>query len=171
MQPNRIGDAFAKPPVTFSEIRSLRLHGGYDMTPQRITWMETALQGLASWIGHRRALFRHYPLPEGALVAEAFNLLQANKPDDLILKPEYMYKNLLSTGRLPEDISGQARADLIICNADARQAGRGQNISDHVKFVFEKKRGDAPNHLINEDLRRLQSFLVSTRSLPSCGIV
>jgi hypothetical protein len=24
------------------------------MTPPRITWMETALQGLAFWIGHRR---------------------------------------------------------------------------------------------------------------------
>lgn len=129
------------------------------MTPQRITWIETALQGLAFWIGHRRALFRHYPLPEGALVAEACNLLQANKPDALILKPEYLYKNLVSTGRLPADIPGQARADLIICDADARQARRDQNISDQVKFVFEIKRGDAPNHLIKEDLRRLQSFL------------
>ncbi len=129
------------------------------MTPPRITWMETALQGLAFWIGHRRALFRHYPLPEGALVAEACNLLQANKPDDLVLKPECMYKNLVSTGRLPKDISSQARADLVVSNADARQADRGQNISDHVKFVLEVKRGDAPKHLIYEDLRRLQSFL------------
>jgi hypothetical protein len=129
------------------------------MTPPRITWMETALQGLAFWIGHRRALFRHYPLPEGALVAEACNLLQANKPDDLVLKPECMYKNLVPTGRLPKDISSQARADLVVCNANARQADRSQNISDLVKFVLEVKRGDAPKHLINEDLRRLQSFL------------
>jgi hypothetical protein len=129
------------------------------MTPPHIAWMETALQGLAFWIGHRRALFRHYPLPEGALVAEACNLLQANKPDDLVLKPECMYKNLVSTGRLPKDISRQARADLVVCNTGVRQADRGQNISAHVRFVLEVKRGDAPKHLINEDLRRLQSFL------------
>lgn len=129
------------------------------MTPPHIAWMETALQGLAFWIGHRRALFRHYPLPEGALVAEACNLLQANKPDDLVLKPEWMYKYLVPTGRLPKDISSQARADLVVCNADARQAHRSENISDHVKLVLEVKRGDAPKHLINKDLRRLQSFL------------
>lgn len=129
------------------------------MTPPHIAWMETALQGLAFWIGHRRALFRHYPLPEGALVAEACNLFQTNKTDDLVLKPECMYKNLVPTGCLPKEISRQARADLVVCDLDARQADRSQNISAHVRFVLEVKRADAPKHLINEDLRRLQGFL------------
>jgi len=134
------------------------------MTPPHIAWMETALQGLAFWIGHRRAMFRHYPLPEGALVAEACNLLQANKPDSVVLIPERMYRNLVTTGKLPEDISSQARADLVVCDLDARQADRNQNISNYVKFVLEVKRGDATERLIKEDLRRLQSFLQASPS-------
>lgn len=129
------------------------------MTPLHLSWMEAPLQGLAFWIGHRRALFRHYPLPEGALVAEACNLLQANKPDDVVLRPEYMYKNLVPTGNLPKDISSQSRADLVVCDVGARHTDRAQNISNQVRFVLEVKRGDAPKHLINKDLRRLQSFL------------
>ena len=54
------------------------------MTPSNLSWMEATLQGLAFWIGHRRAFFRHYPLPEEALVAEDCNFLQENKPDDVV---------------------------------------------------------------------------------------
>ena len=45
--------------------------------PERQKWLENALQGLAFWIGHRHSLFNGYPLVEGALVAEACNLIQA----------------------------------------------------------------------------------------------
>jgi hypothetical protein len=41
-------------------------------------WAERALQGLAFWIGCRHSLYAHYPLSEGALVAEACNLIYAN---------------------------------------------------------------------------------------------
>ena len=64
--------------------------------PERQKWLEHALQGLAFWIGHRHSLFNRYPLPEGALVAEACNLIEANIPPEIILLPECMYKNLVT---------------------------------------------------------------------------
>jgi hypothetical protein len=66
--------------------------------PERQVWLEHALQGLAFWIGHRHSLFRDYPLSEGALVAEACNLIQANLPRELVLMPECVYKNLVKAG-------------------------------------------------------------------------
>ncbi len=45
------------------------------------SWVERALQGVAYWMGHRRCLYRDYPLSEGALVAEVCNLIYANLPD------------------------------------------------------------------------------------------
>ena len=45
------------------------------------TWLERALQGLTYWTGHRRCLYRNYPLAEAAFVAELCNLIQANLPD------------------------------------------------------------------------------------------
>jgi hypothetical protein len=43
-------------------------------------WIGRTLQGLAFWIGHRHALYHDHQIPEGALVAEACNLIQANLP-------------------------------------------------------------------------------------------
>lgn len=93
--------------------------------PQRQEWLEHALQGIAFWIGHRHSLFKDYPLPEGALVAEACNLIQANLPADLILMPELMYKNLVSTSSRPQNF-GQERADLVLCAIAAKNIGRGR---------------------------------------------
>jgi hypothetical protein len=67
--------------------------------PKRQKWLEHALQGLAFWIGHRHSFFNSYHLTEGALVAEACNLIQANLPKhQLTLLPECMYKNLVAHG-------------------------------------------------------------------------
>jgi len=48
---------------------------------KRPIWAIRALQGVTFWIGHRRCLYKQYPLAEGALVAELCNLFVA----DLIL--------------------------------------------------------------------------------------
>jgi len=42
---------------------------------KRPRWTQRALQGVAYWMGHRRCLYRDYPLSEGALVAEVCNLI------------------------------------------------------------------------------------------------
>lgn len=128
--------------------------------PERQRWLETALQGLAFWIGHRHSMYRHYPLPEGALVAEACNLIQANLSDSLVLFPECMYRNLVAVGESVAGVGNQARADLVICDSIANGIGRDGNLSGHVRFVLEVKRGGASPQSINEDLSRLHSLLL-----------
>lgn len=81
------------------------------------------MQGLAFWMGHRQALFRSYPLVEGALVAEACNLIQANLSSGMILLPECMYKNIVPKGANLGDVTGQSRADLVVCDESAKKLG------------------------------------------------
>jgi hypothetical protein len=127
--------------------------------PERQFWLEHALQGLAFWIGHRHSLFKDYPLSEGALVAEACNLIQANIPPDLVLLPECMYRNLVPSGVVVQGVGDHARADLVLCNAAARQIGREGNVSAHTRFVIEVKRGSASQAAFYEDLSRLHAYL------------
>jgi len=122
--------------------------------PERPKWLEVALQGLAYWMGHRQSLFGTYPLTEGAMVAEACNLIFANLSPGLALLPERLYKNL--TNPFVNPFPGQlVRADLVICNDTVNQDDINANISGHVKYVIEVKRGSASNQLINADLKRL----------------
>lgn len=139
--------------------------------PERQRWLEHALQGLAFWIGHRHSLFRGYPLGEGALVAEACNLIQANLPHGLVLLPECMYANLVKRGASVADTGELARADLVLCDDAARKIGRNGNIAPHTRFVIEVKRADAPSKLINEDLRRLHAYLQAVKSGPRCFLI
>jgi hypothetical protein len=127
--------------------------------PKRPEWLEHALQGLAFWMGHRHSLFKDYPLPEGALVAEACNLIQANLPADLVLMPECLYRNLVPQGAAVTGVAALARADLVLCAAEAKGVGREGNISAHTKFVIEVKRGNAGPQSIDEDLCRLHNYL------------
>jgi len=103
------------------------------------------------WIGHRHSFFRTYPLPEGAFVAEACNLIQANLPTKMILLPECMYRNLVPSGIEIDGVTGQSRADLVICDDLARTIGRNGNIAEHVNFVIEVKRGSATKGEIDAD--------------------
>lgn len=132
--------------------------------PERQKWLEHALQGLAFWIGHRHSLFSGYPLAEGALVAEACNLIQANLPNQLVLLPECLYRNLVPVGTNILDVKGQSRADLVICSDVARDVGREGNVSEFVKFVIEVKRGSAPKREIDSDLQRLHNFLACSKN-------
>ncbi|WP_155987040.1 hypothetical protein [Thioalkalivibrio sp. ALE11] len=129
--------------------------------PERQKWLEHALQGLAFWIGHRHSLFNGYPLTEGALVAEACNLIQSNLPHNLVLFPECMYKNLVPKGVEIQNVTGQSRADLVLCSSGAKPIGREGNIAQHVEFVLEVKRGSAQAGEINADLERLHNFLIA----------
>lgn len=134
------------------------------LLPKRQKWLEHALQGLAFWIGHRHSLFNGYPLTEGALVAEACNLIQANLPHYFILLPECMYRNLIPLNTQIEGVTGQSRADLVLCDSVARSIGREGNVSGSVRFVIEVKRASASNSEINSDLLRLHNFLSATQN-------
>ena len=132
--------------------------------PEIPKWLRDALQGLPFWIGHRHSLFSSYPLAEGALVGEACNLIQANLPGELILLPECMYRNLVPKGAPLEGVTGRARADLVLCDKLARKIGREGNISQHVKFVIEVKRGTASKKEIDSDLVKLHNYLRASNS-------
>ena len=114
------------------------------------------MQGLAFWIGHRRALFPHYPLAEGALVAELCNLIQVSlRPEDESLLPEVRYSRLVAADSSLGDIPARARVDLALADGPRTSLQDGADLSTAVKAVVEVKRASAGNSLIDDDLRRL----------------
>lgn len=117
---------------------------------KRPRWTQRALQGVAYWMGHRRCLYRDYPLSEGALVAEVCNLIYANLPDHLELHCEVQYAKFVKSRELPRILQGKIRADLVIAEKPVR-AG-----SDPVpEFIIEVKRASTSKGLIDADLQRL----------------
>jgi len=133
---------------------------GYRM-PARPTFLEEALQGLAFWIGHRRAYYRGYPIPEAALVTESCNLIQTNLDREQILRPEVMYRRLADTTEKPE-LTELARADLSILDRNSPNPYE-ENAWGAVQFVIEVKRASASDALIDEDLQRLFHFKTVSR--------
>lgn len=123
--------------------------------PDRPEFLERALQGLAFWVGHRRAYYHSYPLTEAALVAEACNLIQANLGTNQILRPEVMYQRLADIS--DTDIGNLARADLVILDSQSPDPYK-EFVGQAVQFVFEFKRASTSQLLINEDLKRLYNF-------------
>lgn len=114
-------------------------------------WLEPALQGITFWIGHRRSMYRHYPLTEGAIVAELCNLIHAQLRDGRRLDCEEPYKEILGTQSAKGSSSNQ-RADLVVT------AGATSN---NYVAVIEVKRGNSSNADIDEDIRRLASVKVA----------
>lgn len=107
------------------------------------SWAEASMQGLAFWIGHRRALFAGHPLPEAALVAEACNLIQAHLETGSRLEVERAYRDIVSPHRWRLNGETRARADLVV------RGPRG------AITIIEVKRASAARQLIDRDLRRL----------------
>ena len=120
-------------------------------------WVTTALQGLTFWIGYKRALYRDYPLSEGALVTELRALMHANLPDELFLKCEVGYSHLVKTTPRPAAISGRTRADLVVATKIESPKNTGKIVYSP-QFVFEFKRAGAPVREIDKDLKRLAAF-------------
>lgn len=110
-------------------------------------WAERALQGITYWMGHRRCLYRDYPLAEGALVAEVCNLIHANLPEALQLLCEVQYSSILKRAPLPDSLQGRIRADLVIAQKTATRDGEPTP-----QFVIEVKRASAPKAQIEADL-------------------
>lgn len=132
--------------------------------PDRPKFLENALQGLAFWIGHRHAFFRHYPLTEGALVGEMCNLIQANLSDSLILVPECQYSRLVPIDIKIDGMSQLSPSDLVILAKDASDNRDDGPLYPFVHFVIEVKRGLATKSEIDNDLKRLATFLKVTET-------
>ena len=118
------------------------------------TWLERALQGLTYWTGHRRCLYRNYPLAEGAFVAELCNLIHANLPDRYSLLCEEQYSEFLQGDERPTLLTERSRADLVVYEKVKTPAGATEL---HASFIIEVKRASAPKSQIDADLCRLMA--------------
>lgn len=114
-------------------------------------WVGFALQGITYWIGHRRCVYRHYPLAEAALVAEICNLIYTHLENDFVLQCEVMYSNLLTGKVFPSILTTRARADIVV----VKQSKFTKR--EVPKFVIEVKRASALRTQIDADLRRLSA--------------
>src|ERR1039457_516315 len=138
-------------------------------------WLRRALLGTCFWIGHRRSLYRGYPLGESAMVAELCNLLFANFPPGLKLVCEVKYSRLLAIPDQETEFTEKSRVDLCVCGP----LRKGDEPLEKVQYVLEVKRGSASTAALNDDLRRLSELkmarpkvrafllLVSERRLPT----
>lgn len=116
------------------------------------TWSRKALQGITFWIGHRRALYDHYPLGESAFVAELCNLIFAHLDKDHVLECEMSYSKIAGKAHLPSIIGPKARADIVVLRKGAKGA------EPVPAFVIEVKRGSASQKEIDNDLKRLAAI-------------
>jgi len=114
-------------------------------------WLKRALQGTCFWMGHRRALYRDYPLGESAMVAELCNLLFASLPKTLKVLCEIQYSKLLEISENETLFTEKSRVDLCVCGPLSRH----DEPLNKVQYVLEVKRGSASNKAVNSDLRRL----------------
>ena len=102
-------------------------------------------------MGHRRALYREYPLGESAMAAELCNLLFANLPPGNKIVCEVQYSKLLNVPDEETEFTEKSRVDLCVCASVAK----GDDPLTKVQFVLELKRGSASKSAVNNDLRRL----------------
>jgi hypothetical protein len=125
-------------------------------------YIESAMQGLVFWIGHRRCIYPDYDLGEAALVAELANLIQARIYGDYRLLCEVHHNRFLQSGCLVDNLSASTRCDLLIgSHLDPR------NKKGKVKpqAVMEIKRwSESAKPSIELDLRRLCQI---KRAMPS----
>lgn len=99
-------------------------------------WVESALQGLAFWMGYRKQLYRHHPLPEGAMVAELAAIMSANLREGDRLACEYLYSKAT-------DAEDRSLVDIAI-------------LKEEVPHTFiEVKRGNAWIRLLEKDMLKL----------------
>jgi hypothetical protein len=114
-------------------------------------WLRRALLGTCFWMGHRRSLYREYPLGESAMVAELCNLLFANLPTNMKLVCEVQYSKLLDIQDEETEFTERSRVDLCVCGP----LKKGEDPLGKVRYALEVKRGKASATAVNDDLRRL----------------
>lgn len=116
-------------------------------------WTQCALKGIGFWVGHRRELYRHHPLAEGALVGELCNLIATELGRDQQLDCEIGYRHLLKSPRNESDLEqSMSRADLVIFD---RPVEGEEDYFDQCKSIIEVKRVQSAKKRIDKDLKRL----------------
>ena len=128
------------------------------MTTELPKWADNVLQGISYWLGYQSAFFRHYHVPENAIVHEACKLIAAHNESGQLIFREVAYsklgvKLLKKTGE-----EHRAMADLVL--AGAKIAESDDPDQESVSCVIEVKRYAVNPALINKDLQRLHDYLV-----------
>ena len=140
-------------------------------------WADDALQGITFWIGHRRAMYRHHELTEGAIVAELANLISHRLVGDDNQKThlycEVLYRNVLTDKEVKasKESWGGTRLDLLVASESvSRPQVRTHDFSTSVTQVIEVKRA-LPQSKITGDLQRLANLVVAKPSVRAFLIV
>lgn len=126
-------------------------------------WLNRACQGLAFWVGYNHSKYPHHPLSEGAIAAEARNLIMANLSPPKYLMAEVYYTRLWRVKRSSR-IADQTRADLVVVKSKHPSFSGVSCIGKNVDAVLEIKRWGVSAKLIEEDINRLYNAL---RHLPN----
>lgn len=141
------------------------------------SWAEDALQGITFWIGHRRSMYRHHELTEGAIVAELANLIShrlvGEDNQKAHLYCEVLYRNVLTNKEVKagSDPWGATRLDLLVASESVSRAQiKTHDFSNSVTQVIEVKRA-FPQSKINGDLRRLANLVAVKPSVRAFLIV
>ena len=120
-------------------------------------WFDEPLRGLVFWLGYHSVRFRHYPLSEGAIVAELTAFLYASRlVASKAIFPETSYREIASGN------FGKTRADIVI-GPGTKVNGRLRPVPDRVEAVIEVKRRNYWPDIVS-DLRRLLDYLAASQA-------
>ena len=124
-------------------------------------WADSALQGITYWIGWNHTKFRHWPLTEGAIVAELQRLIDASLESNEALFPEVNAHNLVQLDPFPADIKG-CRYDMVVAKRKQQKKERWlrpatDELSQYATAVIEVKRNPAFQEL-KKDIRKLANL-------------
>ena len=133
--------------------------------PTAPSWLKSAAQGLAFWIGHRRSIYSRHEMSEGALAAELGNLIHAHlrDKDKFSLRYEQPYQKLLPDGVEVKDVTDQARSDMSIWEYYTPKGAKRRRRTP--RYVIELKRASASNARIDRDLRRLAAIAENSENV------
>jgi hypothetical protein len=141
-------------------------------------WAEPALQGISYWIGWNYARYPHWPLTEGALVAELQRLIASNIDSDEALCAEVNVEDLLNP-KLTNDEIRPGRVDIVLVKKIKGQRLDAHRVREDAVAIIEVKRS-GPWNKIEEDIVRLsclerhlgdsaRSFVIITSQAKSFG--
>ena len=119
------------------------------------SYMADALQGLAYWVGYRRARFRHYHAQEAAVCAELWCLLSAHIVDGLRVVPEYPLKKIVK-----KPPASKERVDIVIAKKEKGKVRENLEIEYviEVKLAKYSKSNKLDLTAIQKDLKRLAAI-------------
>jgi len=135
-------------------------------------WAENVLQGIAYWIGHRRALYLHHYLTEGAIVAELANLMGAHLYD-VDHGRQYLYCEIAYRNIAKRDTARNGeRVDLLLAKESVGATEqRSHNFSSSATCAIEVKLVRSGKKPIEAGLMRLAALAKANRKLKTYLVV